>query len=127
MTRPVRSRTRLSAPTWRSSSHCGAVRRSCQTIALWIGSPLWRSQTMVVSRWLVMPTAISSSSGTPLERSASRATSRWVLKISFASCSTQPGCGKICWNSRCATDFGAPFSSKRIARELVVPWSSAST
>ena len=30
-------------------------RRSCQTIALWIGRPVLRSQTSVVSRWLVMP------------------------------------------------------------------------
>ena len=90
-------------------------------MALWIGSPVCRSQTMVVSRWLVMPTAIRSLSGTPLERTASRATSRWVLRISFASCSTQPGCGKIWRNSRCATDTGAPASLNRMARELVVP------
>ena len=35
----------------------GAVRRSCQTIALWIGAPVARFQTSVVSRWLVMPSA----------------------------------------------------------------------
>ena len=34
-----------------------AVRRSCQTMALWIGLPVARSQTIVVSRWLVMPIA----------------------------------------------------------------------
>ena len=34
-----------------------AVRRSCQTMALWIGWPVLRSQTTVVSRWLVMPMA----------------------------------------------------------------------
>ena len=34
-----------------------AVRRSCQTMALWIGLPVARSQIMVVSRWLVMPIA----------------------------------------------------------------------
>ena len=37
-----------------------AVRRSCQTIALWIGLPVSRSQTTVVSRWLVMPMAAMS-------------------------------------------------------------------
>ena len=37
-----------------------AVRRSCQTMALWTGSPVARSQTTVVSRWLVMPMAAMS-------------------------------------------------------------------
>ena len=36
-------------------AHSSAVRRSCQTIARWIGSPVARSQTTIVSRWLVMP------------------------------------------------------------------------
>ena len=33
------------------------MRRSCQTMALWIGLPVARSQTSAVSRWLVMPMA----------------------------------------------------------------------
>jgi hypothetical protein len=33
------------------------VIRDCQTIASAIGSPVARSQTIVVSRWLVMPIA----------------------------------------------------------------------
>ena len=37
---PVRSRTRRSAPSLRSLAHAGAVRRSCQTMARWIGSPV---------------------------------------------------------------------------------------
>ena len=37
---PVRRRTRSSAPSLRSLAHAGAVRRSCQTMARWIGSPL---------------------------------------------------------------------------------------
>ena len=84
-----------------------------------IGSPLCRSQTIVVSRWLVIPTPMRSFNG--VFRMASRAVARCVSRISFASCSTQPGCGKIWRNSRCATDTGRPCSSNRIARELVVP------
>ena len=33
-----------------SASHKSAVRRSCQTMALWIGLPVARSQMTVVSR-----------------------------------------------------------------------------
>ena len=44
-------------PCWRSAAQASAVRRSCQTMALWIGLPVARSQTTVVSRWLVMPIA----------------------------------------------------------------------
>ena len=36
------------------------MRRSCQTMALAIGSPVLRSHTTVVSRWLVMPMAATS-------------------------------------------------------------------
>ena len=35
--------------------------------------------------------------------SVARAVSSCVCQIWFASCSTQPACGKICWNSCCAT------------------------
>src|SRR5690606_25522185 len=45
--------------------------------------------------------------------------------ISAASCSTHPGCGKCCVNSRWATARMAPAWSNSIARELVVPWSIA--
>ncbi len=38
----------------------GAVRRSCQTIALCTGRPVSRSQSTTVSRWFVMPIAASS-------------------------------------------------------------------
>src|SRR5258706_591484 len=126
-TSPVFERISASATLCISSVHNAEVRRSCQTNALWIGSPVCRSQTMVVSRWLVMPTPIRSVSERLSLRSTSRATSRWVLKRSIGSCSTQPGCGKIWRNSRCATDTGAPSWSNRIARELVVPWSRART
>ena len=57
--------------------------------------------------------------------SASTATPICDAQISCGSCSTQPGCGKICVNSFCATARIAPSWSKTMARELVVPWSSA--
>ena len=60
ITSPVRCRTRSSNPPAFSVSHRSAVRRSCHTIALQIGSPVVRSQTTVVSRWLVMPIAATS-------------------------------------------------------------------
>src|SRR5687767_13549332 len=47
--------------------------------------------------------------------------------ISTGSCSTQPGWGKICLNSFCATETIFPFLSNKIARELVVPWSRERT
>ena len=45
------------SPCSRSSSQRAAVRRSCQTIARWSGSPVRSSQATTVSRWLVMPIA----------------------------------------------------------------------
>jgi hypothetical protein len=96
-------------------------------MALWIGSPLWRSHRMVVSRWLAMPMPCRSARLMFALRSASRPVSRCVRKISTGSCSTQPGCGKICSNSRCALDTALPSWSNRMARELVVPWSRART
>ena len=49
-----------------------AVRRSCQTIALWIGLPVARSHTSVVSRWLVMPIAAMSAADAPAFAIAAR-------------------------------------------------------
>ncbi len=40
--------------------HMSAVRRSCQTMARWMGLAVRRSQMRQVSRWLVMPTAAMS-------------------------------------------------------------------
>ena len=99
-TSPVRSRTSGSCPASRSSSQRRAVRRSCQTIARWSGSPVPRSQATTVSRWFVMPMPASPRPSVPAESSASRATARVTSQISAASCSTQPGLGKCCWNSR---------------------------
>src|SRR6516165_7558338 len=49
------------------------MRRSCQTMALWIGRPVARSQTIVVSRWLVMPRAAISLARAPARAIAARA------------------------------------------------------
>ena len=68
-----------------------AVRRSCQTMALWIGLPVLRSHTTVVSRWLVMPMPASASASSLARASAPRQTSTVADQISSGSCSTQPG------------------------------------
>jgi hypothetical protein len=69
------------------------VRVSCQTIAFITGSPVLRSHTTVVSRWLVIPSPEMSSAVAPADSSASSITS-WVrAQISFGSCSTHPGFG----------------------------------
>ena len=69
-----------------SCSQNSAVRRSCQTIAWWIGSPVSRSQTTVVSRWLVMPMAAMSRASSPARLSASTAT---------PICEAQISCGVV--------------------------------
>ena len=94
-------------------------------MAWWMGCPVERSQTRVVSRWLVMPSAATSAGRAPRRASASPATPTWEDQISLASCSTQPGWGKICRNSFCAVASWLPSRSKTMARELVVPWSRA--
>ena len=99
MTRPVRSRTSGSCPAARSSSQRSAVRRSCQTSARWIGSPVAGSQATTVSRWLVIPIASRSAPWIPASTIACTATRRVTSQISAASCSTQPGRGKCCSNS----------------------------
>ncbi len=75
------------------ASQKDAVRRSCQTIAGWIGRPEARSQTTTVSRWLVIPIAATSSRARPEVCIASHSTSTQAAKISSASCSTQPSAG----------------------------------
>jgi hypothetical protein len=126
-TRPVRARTSGSSPSLRNRSQIGAVWRDCQTIARWIGSPLARSHTTVVSRWLVMPIATTSAAVAFALASTPRAARSWLSQISLGSCSTQPGFGK-CWGNSCWSEATtAPSRSKRIARDEVVPWSSAST
>ena len=51
----LRRDRRLVAVARAALRRASAVRRSCQTMALWIGLPVARSQTIAVSRWLVMP------------------------------------------------------------------------
>ena len=126
MTRPVLRCTGSVRPAARSCAHSGSVRRSCQTMALAIGWPVRRSHSTVVSRWLVMPMAAMSLALSWALNSASSATACCVAQISLASCSTQPGCGKICRNSRCAMATMRPLAWKTMARELEVPWSRAS-
>jgi hypothetical protein len=62
-----------------------------------MGLPVRLSQRTTVSRWLVMPMAAMRAAGALFR--ALRMTS-WVLfQMREASCSTQPGFGKICGNS----------------------------
>ena len=56
--------------------HSPTVRRSCQPSAGPIGSPVARSQTTVLARWLVMPTAVDrlvDGGGRPRRRRRARA------------------------------------------------------
>ena len=76
-------------------SHNSAVRRSCQTMARWIGLPVFLSHNSVVSRWLVMPIAATASGETPACLSTARKVDTTDCQISSPSCSTQPGCGNI--------------------------------
>ncbi len=102
------------------------VRRSCHTMAWWMGSLVARSQITVVSRWLVMPVAATSRAVSPACCSTSRTQAMVSSQMRRASCSTQPGCGKYCGSSRCASARRRPRWSRRMARLLVVPWSIAS-
>ena len=61
-----------------------------------MGLPVARSQTMVVSRWLVMPMAATSLGCALALAKASSATAICDAAISSGSCSTHPGWGKIC-------------------------------
>jgi hypothetical protein len=62
-------------------------------MALWIGLPLSRSQTMAVSRWLVMPMAATSRDEASARSMAARTVATVAAQISSGSCSTQPGAG----------------------------------
>src|SRR5947207_1248260 len=58
---------------------------------------------------------------------SSATTACTVCQISLASCSTHPGCGKYCGNSRYDHPTGCPSSSTAKARTPVVPASMATT
>ena len=73
----------------RPSGATGGSRRSCQTIALWSASPVVRSHSTTVSRWLVMPIAATS----PPQSAASFSVSAVSRQMSSGSCSTPPGGG----------------------------------
>ena len=85
-----------------------AVRRSCQTMALASGTPVARSHSSVVSRWLVMPTAAMSRPAMRAFAITACSTPDCDAQISIGSCSTQPGLGKIWPNSACALATTAP-------------------
>ena len=95
MTSPVRARTSSSCPASRSSSQRAAVRRSCQTSALWTGSPVEGSQATTVSRWLVIPIESRLAASARASASAGEATRLTPSQISLASCSTQPGLREV--------------------------------
>ena len=80
---------------------------------------------MTVSRWFVMPMALMRFEWIPLLNCTSIIQATCAERISTGSCSTQPGCGYFMVSGRCATAMRRPNSSKRIARTLVVPASSA--
>jgi hypothetical protein len=82
-----------------------------------------RSQTSVVSRWLVMPMAAM-----PAASPAAMAVRQVATvedQMSAGSCSTQPEAGKRCGNSCWPVVCARIAASNRIAREEVVPWSIA--
>ena len=123
----MRSRTSGSTPAARSSSQRGAVRRSCHTIARWRGRPVH---------------AVPHDDGLALvgdadrrRRSRRRAAATTSVKrvrapraqISSGSCSTHPGRGKCCGNSRYAKWRGRPSASTATVRTPVVPASMART
>ena len=83
------------APSAFSRSQKSAVRRSCQTMALWIGSPVSRSQT--IGRLALVGDADGgdvAAAAMPARPSASTATPICDAQISCGSCSTQPARGK---------------------------------
>ena len=82
-----------SCPAVFRAAQMSAVRRSCQTIAGWIGWPVLRSQISTVSRWLVMPMAAMEAAVIPAFSMAARAVAATVDQRSAGSCSTQPGWG----------------------------------
>jgi uncharacterized membrane protein AbrB (regulator of aidB expression) len=72
-----------------------------------------------------MPSALTSSLVIPALVSAPDTTSWTLVQISAASCSTQPGLGKICSCSFWSTETIRPSRSKTMQRLEVVPWSIA--
>ena len=109
------------------SSMMGAVRRHCHTMALYTGLPVSRSQTTVVSRWLVMPMLSMSAGPNPFCTRSSVSAPSVDDRMSRGSCSTQPGCGNIWGKGFCTLPAMRPSRSMSTARDEVVPWSRAIT
>lgn len=72
-----------------------------------------------------MPIALTSAAVMPAFSIAPATTSWTLVQISAASCSTQPGFGKICSCSFWSTETIRPSLSKTMQRLEVVPWSMA--
>ena len=121
MIRPVLAEIVGSWPSLFSLAQMSAVRRSCQTMARCTALPVARSQTTVVSRWLVIPIAAMSLAFRPAFSSASRQTVTVEVQMSSGSCSTQPEAGKCCGNSCCAVAAMEMSLRNTMAREDVVP------
>ena len=105
-----------------ASAQISAVRRSCQTMALWMALPVLRSHTTVVSRWLVMPMAADILAARSLPWLWQPG--RWPAPISRflpGHARPSPNCGKYCLNSFWAEALGLSFASKTMARDEVVP------
>ncbi len=123
MVRPVSDWMTLWIPASLICWQVFAVLRSCQTIALWIGLPVFLSQRTMVSRWFVIPIAAMSLGVMLAVFIASNMVCIWLFQISFGSCSTSPGSGYICLNSFLLTAMVSPFLLNITERELEVPWS----
>ncbi len=108
MTSPVFFCTKASKPSALSRSQMGALMRLCHTMALATGLPVARSHRIVVSRWLVTPMAAMSAAVAPAFLITARATANCESQIDSGSCSTMPGAGNICGNSRWAAAAGRP-------------------
>ena len=126
MTRPVRSRTSCSWPASRSSSQRSAVRRSCQTSALWTGSPVFGSQATTVSRWLVIPIAFEVGPRDLRRRRARRGhLPGHIPDLVRHRARPSPGAGSAA-RTRCRRGRrSCPSSSKTRQVVPVVPWSIA--
>jgi len=80
-----------------------------------------RFQIAVVSRWLVMPIAVTMSGRMSASASPFLQQRSTVFQISRRSCSTQPAFGKCCVNSRYASPTTSSRSSTTSTCVPVVP------
>jgi hypothetical protein len=94
-------------------------------MALWMGRPVARFQRTVVSRWFVMPMAAIASPPTSALLSANVTASATERQTSSTSCSTHPGFGKCCGNSKLWRPSVFPVRERTMAVVPVVPWSMA--